>query len=533
MLDNLTRRFSDIVGGLRGKKITESNVKETVTEIRRALLEADVALPIVKDFVKRVREEALGAEVLEGVDAGQHFTKIVEDSLTDLMGPEDPEITWRKKGPTIILMAGLQGSGKTTTCGKLAKHLREKKDRRPLLVAADLQRPAAIEQLKVLGRDLDVPVFHEPGLTPPEVCAKAVKEAMGKGCDTVILDTAGRLHIDSELMAELKLVAKKTEPDEIFLVCDAMTGQDAVNSARDFNDALELTGVVLTKLDGDARGGAALSVKSITGKPIKFIGVGEKLDKLETFHPRRMAGRILGMGDVTSLVEKAQSVMDQEQQEEMQQKMLEARFDLDDFLKQLGQLKKLGSFKDLLGHIPGIGGRMDELELEGDELQSIECMIQSMTKQERKRPEILNTSRRKRIAVGSGRKIEEVTDLLKQFKQMQMVMQQMNQFGKGPLGKLKGMRAMKKQMEGASPHEIMQGMGGGAPAMMAPEGPTGGPALPGQNRVASAQQPGGLFGALSGQQQESKKPGKHRPPKEDIRKKRKAERQRKKKSRKK
>ena len=531
MLDNLTRRFSDIVGGFRGKKITESNVKETVTEIRRALLEADVALPIVKEFVKEVREQALGIKVIEGVDPGQQFAKIVEDQLTELMGPEDPEIEWRKKGPTIILMAGLQGSGKTTTCGKLAKHLRDKKDRRPLLVAADLQRPAAIEQLKVLGRDLKVPVFHEPGLTPPEVCAKAVKEAASKGCDTVILDTAGRLHIDQELMSELKLVAKKTSPDEIFLVCDAMTGQDAVNSAREFNDALELSGVVLTKLDGDARGGAALSVKSITGKPIKFIGVGEKLDKLEPFHPRRMAGRILGMGDVTSLVEKAQQVMDQEEQEAMQQKLLDAKFDLNDFLKQLGQLKKLGSMKDLISHLPGIGGRTDELDLQGDELQSIECIIQSMTKEERRRPEILNTSRRRRIAVGSGRTVDEVSDLLKQFKQMQGVMQQLKQLqGGGLMGKFKGMRAIKKQMEGQSPHEIMQQMGQN-PALA--EGPTGGPALPGQNRPQAAMPQGGLMGALAGGQQQPKRPGKARPPKDDIRKKRKAERQRKKKQRKK
>jgi len=531
MLENLTRRFSDIVGGLRGKKITESNVKETVSEIRRALLEADVALPIVKDFVKRVREEALGLEVIEGVDAGQQFTKVVEDSLTDLMGPEDPEIIWRKKGPTVILMAGLQGSGKTTTCAKLAKHLRDKKERRPMMVAADLQRPAAIEQLKTLGRQLDIPVFHEPGLTPPQVCETAVKEATGRGCDTVILDTAGRLHIDEQLMGELKLVAKKTVPDEIFLVCDAMTGQDAVNSAKDFNDALELTGVVLTKLDGDARGGAALSVKSITGKPIKFIGVGEKLDKLEPFHPSRMAGRILGMGDITGLVAKAQEVIDQADQEEMQQKLLEARFDLNDFLKQLGQLKKLGNFKDLLGHLPGIGGKMDELDLQGDELMTIECMIQSMTKKERQRPEIINTGRRKRIAVGSGRSIEEVTGLLKQFKQMQMVMNQLNQH-QGMLGKLKGMRALKRQMGGESAHEILQEMGGGSqPDQIADQ--AGGPALPGQNRPASqAQQPGGLFGALAGQQPAAKRPGKAKPAKEDIRKKRKAERQRKKKQRK-
>jgi signal recognition particle subunit SRP54 len=527
MLDNLTRRFTDIVGGLRGKKITESNVQETVKEIRRALLEADVALPVVKQFVQRVKEEALGTEVIEGVDAGQHFIKIVKDSLTDLMGPEDPEIEWRKKGPTIILMAGLQGSGKTTTCGKLARYLRDRKNRRPLLVAADLQRPAAIEQLKVLGRTLDIPVFHEPGLSPPEVCERAVKEAAGKGCDTVILDTAGRLHIDAELMGELKQVARRTEPDEIFLVVDAMTGQDAVNSAREFNEALELSGVVLTKLDGDARGGSALSVKSITGKPIKFIGVGEKLDKLEPFHPERMAGRILGMGDVTSLVELAQDKLDQEKQAEMQQKMLEARFDLDDFLQQLGQLKKLGSVKDLLGKLPGLGAQMGDMDIGDDDMKSIECIIQSMTTEERRRPEILNTSRRKRIARGSGRTVDEVSDLLKQFKQMQQVMQQLKQFQQGGMfGKLKGLGAMRKQLKGQSAHEIIEGMGGASATATLP---SGGPALPGQNRPAA---PGNsLFGALAGQPPAAKATGKARPSKDAIRKKRKQERSRKKKNR--
>ncbi len=526
MLENLTRRFSDIVGTLRGKKITESNVKETVREIRRALLEADVALSVVKEFVSKVQESALGTQVIEGVDASQQFTKIVHESLTELMGPEDPEIAWRKKGPTVILLSGLQGSGKTTTCAKLALHLRDKKKRHPMMVAADLQRPAAIEQLKVLGQQIDVPVFHEPGLSPPELCAKAVKEAAGKGCDTVILDTAGRLHIDERLMSELKLVAKKTAPDEIFLVCDAMTGQDAVNSAREFNAALELSGVILTKLDGDARGGAALSVKSITGKPIKFIGVGEKLDKLEPFRPDRMAGRILGMGDVVSLVEKAQDVLDHDQQQEMQEKLLSAKFDLNDFLKQLGQLKKLGNFKDLLGHLPGIGGKVDELDLKGDELKSIECMIQSMTSTERTRPEIINTSRRKRIAIGSGRTVNEVTDLLRQFKQMQTLMQELNKH-QGVFGKLKGMRAMKRQMAGESVHEIAHDLG---PSRATPA-PTGGPALPGQNKNGGPPQRG-LLQALAGQQTAPKRPGKHRPPKDEVRKKRKSERQRKQKNRK-
>jgi len=529
MLENLTRRLSDIVGGLRGKKITEANVDETVREIRRALLEADVALPVVKSFVEKVKTAALGTQVVEGVDAGQQFVKIVHDELTELMGPEDPEITWRKKGPTVILLSGLQGSGKTTTCAKLALHLRDQRRRRPLMVAADLQRPAAIEQLKTLGAQIDIPVFHEPGLSPPELCAKAVKDALGKGCDTVLLDTAGRLHIDAPLMQELKQVAQKTEPDEIFLVCDAMTGQDAVNSAREFNAALELSGVILTKLDGDARGGAALSVKNVTGKPIKFIGVGEKLDKLEPFHPGRMAGRILGMGDVVGLVEKAQAVLDQEKQAEMQQKLLEASFDLDDFLAQLGQLKKLGNFKDLLSHLPGIGGRMQDLDIQGDELKTIECMIQSMTKQERSRPEIINTSRRRRIANGSGRSVQEVTDLLRQFKQMQTLMQELGKH-QGVFGKFKGMRALRRQMQGESVHEIVQDLGPRAGVPVSPGGPAG-PGFPGRAQTPPPPS-AGLFQALAGQQTPPKRPSKHRPPKDEVRKRRKQERQRKKQGRK-
>ncbi|OUU21904.1 MAG: signal recognition particle protein [Planctomycetia bacterium TMED53] len=513
MLGGLTKRLTDIVSGLRGRKITEEVIKETSREIRRALLEADASLPVVKDFEKRVREAALGVEVIEGVDAGQMFTKIVQDELTDLMGPVDHEIAWKKSGATVILMSGLQGSGKTTTCGKLARYFRERKKKRPMLVAADLQRPAAIEQLKVLGRQLDVPVFHQEGLTPPQVCEAALGAAREQKCDVIILDTAGRLHVDDQLMGELKQIADKTKPDETFFVCDAMTGQDAVRSAEAFSKSLELSGVILTKLDGDARGGAALSVKAITGKPVKFVGVGEKLDRLDEFHPDRMASRILGMGDVVGLVDRAQQVIDEKEQAEMQEKLLEANFTLQDFLSQLRQIKKMGSLKDLLAHIPGLGGQVDQMDIQGDELVIVESIIQSMTAKERQRPEIINTSRRRRIAAGAGRPLEAVNDLLKQFKQMQGMMQGFKKQS-GLFGKLKGMRDMKQGMD-----QMQDPAGGGVPGM---------PGLPGMPGGVPGEMPQipGLGGGPGA-------PGKAKagPSKEERRKKRKQERQRRKKSR--
>ena len=516
MLGGLTQRLTAIVGGLRGRKITEDVIKDTSREIRRALLEADASLPVVKDFEKRVREAALGTEVIEGVDAGQMFTKIVQDELTDLMGPVDHEIAWKKSGATVILMSGLQGSGKTTTCGKLARYFRERKKKRPMLVAADLQRPAAIEQLKVLGRQLDVPVFHQEGLTPPQVCEAALGAAREQKCDVIILDTAGRLHVDDQLMGELKQIADKTKPDETFFVCDAMTGQDAVRSAEAFSQSLELSGVILTKLDGDARGGAALSVKAITGKPIKFVGVGEKLDRLDEFHPDRMASRILGMGDVVGLVDRAQQFIDEKEQAEMQEKLLEANFTLEDFLSQLRQIKKMGSIKDLLSHIPGIGGQVDQMDIKGDELVIVESIIQSMTTKERQRPEIINTSRRRRIAAGAGRPLEAVNDLLKQFKQMQGMMQGFKKQS-GFFGKLKGMRDMKQSME-----DLQNADAGGMPGM--PGMPGGLPGMPGE----MPQIPG--LGAPPGGPGGPGK-GKAGPSKDERRKKRKQERQRRKKSR--
>ncbi len=460
MFENITRRFTGIIGNIARKKISEKNVKETLREIRVALLEADVAFEVIKDFLKKVETEALGEKVLKGVEPGQQFIHIVYQQLCDLMGPVDPSIDFQQKGPTIILMAGLQGSGKTTTCGKLALMLGKEHKRKPLLVAADMQRPAAIDQLKTLGASINIPVFSEPGAKPPDVCKKGVSEAKKLGCDTVILDTAGRLHIDQEMMDEVAKVAKVTKPHEVFLVCDAMVGQDAVKSAREFNDQLELTGVILTKLDGDARGGAALSVKAITGKPIKFVGTGEKLEgTLTPFRPQSMAERILGMGDVVGLVEQARQVVDEEEAKRLQDKLLEGTYTLENFLENLQSVKKMagGNLGKLLEMIPGMGAQLGEMDVDDDELKRIEGMIHSMTPKERKRPEILNTSRRERIARGSGSSRMDVDDLLKQFNGMKKVMDQMTRSsGKGPLGKLKQLANAKKMM--SNPHEMMHKM---------------------------------------------------------------------------
>ncbi len=448
MLDTLSRRFSDIWGNLRGRRINEKNVRETLREIRRALLEADVALPVVKDFLARVEEKAVGEEVLRGVDPGQQFIDVVYRELIELMGPVDPEIQLVKPGPTVILMAGLQGSGKTTTCGKLAFNFR-KEGKKPLLVAADVQRPAAVDQLKVLGKQIGVPVYSEDGATPPKICAHAVRQAREDHLDVVILDTAGRLHIDEEMMREVSEVAHVTRPHEIFLVCDAMIGQDAVRSAKEFNERLELTGVILTKLDGDARGGAALSVKHVTGKPIRLIGVGEKIEGgLEKFRPEGMAERILGFGDVRSLVEKAREQISEEEAEKLQRKLLEKSFTFDDFLDQLQRVRKMGRMKDLLGMLPGVGAHIGDMDIDDNELVHIEAIIKSMTSKERRRPEILNTSRRDRIARGSGSERPSVDDLIKQFNTMKKVMDQMGQLGggKGPLGKVRSMMGARRQM---------------------------------------------------------------------------------------
>jgi len=460
MFESITRRFSGIFGGIVRKKISEKNIRDTLKEIRTALLEADVSIDVIKSFLARVEEKALGGEVLKGVNPGQQFIYVVYEELAGLMGPVDPGIAFQKQGPTVILMAGLQGSGKTTTCGKLALKLRRDHKRKPLLVAADVQRPAAIEQLKKLGEQIGVPVYSEPGQKPPAICRNAIAEAPRRGCDTVILDTAGRLHIDEEMMAEVREVARVSQPHEVFLVCDAMIGQDAVKSAREFNEELELTGVILTKLDGDARGGAALSIKEVTGKPIKFAGVGEKLEgTLEEFRPEGMAQRILGFGDVVGLVREAQRHVDEEEARKMQDKLLGNTFTLEDFLGSLRTLKKMGSIKNLLQMVPGMSAQLDGLDVDDNDLGRIEAVIQSMTAKERQRPEILNTSRRDRIASGAGVPRVEVDDLIKQFGMMRKLMDGVGRTGKkGPMGKMKDLAQARKKMSdiGGMMHQMMQ-----------------------------------------------------------------------------
>jgi signal recognition particle subunit SRP54 len=416
MFDALTEKFNNVFRAITNRgRITEANISDAMNEVRKALLEADVNYNVAKQFCKDVRAAAIGAEVIKSLHPGQVFVKIVNDELTKLMGPADPKIYFVSPGPTVILLAGLQGSGKTTTAGKLAKYI-VSKGKKTLLVADDLQRPAAVDQLVTLGQQLGIDVYNEPGSKDAVKVAKnAVTHAKGGGYDVVILDTAGRLHIDQEMMDEVANVAKTTSPHQIYLVCDAMTGQDAVNSAKEFNERLELDGVILTKLDGDARGGAALSVKAVTGKPIKFIGVGEKLEKLEEFHPDRMASRILGMGDVVTLVERAQEQFNAEEAAKMQQKMAKGTFGFDDFLKQMQTVKKMGGIADMLKMLPGMGSKMAGLDIDDGEMAKIEAIIHSMTLAERKNPDIIDPSRRRRIAAGCGRDQHDVSSLIKTF----------------------------------------------------------------------------------------------------------------------
>ncbi len=454
MFETITNSLSSALRKLTGAgRLTESNIEEGLREVRKALLEADVNFKVVKDFIERVKQKAIGQDLIRSIQPGQQIVKIVHDELVALMGKGDTTIKRAPNGPTVIMMCGLQGSGKTTTCGKLARYLQNKYGARPLLVAADVRRPAAIEQLKALGAQLGLPVYaEEPGWLrgkPVGICQRAVKQAERDGNEFVILDTAGRLHIDAELMAELGEIRRKVEPHNVFLVADAMTGQDAVNSAKEFDEKLPLDGLILTKLDGDARGGAALSIRAVTGKPVKFVGVGEKLDRLEEFHPDRMASRILGMGDVITLVEKAQSVMKREEAEEAALKLLGGdTFTLDDFLRQLQQMKKLGSIRELLSYIPGLGQAMKGMEIDDGDLVAIESMIQSMTKEERRDPDIINPSRRMRIARGSGRTPADVSGLIKNFKQTQRMFKEM--------GKSVGLRSLfgrgRKELEDKLKH---------------------------------------------------------------------------------
>ncbi len=418
MFESITGNFETIFNKMRGRgRLTEQNINDGLREVRVALLEADTNYKVVKDFIRNVTEKAIGEEVIKSVTPGQQIVKIVQTEMTNLMGPVDSTIKYVDGDITVIMLAGLQGSGKTTTAGKLANMILSK-GKSPLLVAADVKRPAAIEQLKVIGRQLKIPVYSEKGSNPLKVCKWALKRAFLDKHNVVILDTAGRLHVDEELMLELTQINKQIKPTQIFFVCDSMTGQDAVNSAKEFNTHLNFDGVILTKLDGDTRGGAALSIKAVTGKPIKFVGVGEKLDKLEGFYPDRMASRILGMGDVVSLVEKAQNVIDEKEALILEKKIKDNTLTLDDFLTQLQQVRKMGSMKDLLGMIPGVGKKMKGMDVDENQLKRVEAIIRSMTLEERMSPEKIEGSRRHRISRGSGTKSQDVSQLLKQFKQM-------------------------------------------------------------------------------------------------------------------
>ena len=438
MFESLTEKFNSVFRSLSGRgKITEANISDAMRDVRKALLEADVHYNVVKKFCKDVTEAAIGAEVIKSLHPSQVLIKIVNDKLTELMGPVDSKIYFVSPGPTIIMLAGLQGGGKTLTAAKLGKYL-VTKGKKPLLVADDLRRPAAIEQLVILGEQIKTEVYSEESKNPVKVAKNAVKHARKNGFDVVVLDTAGRLHIDEEMMAEVAEVAKAVNPHQIYLVCDAMTGQDAVNSAKEFNERLELDGVILTKLDGDARGGAALSVKAVTGKPIKFVGVGEKPDKLEEFHPDRMASRVLGMGDVVTLVEKAQEQFEAEEAEKLQKKMAKGSFGFDDFLKQMQAVKKMGGMKDMLKMMPGMGSQLGDLDFDDGELRRMEGIVHSMTPAERREPEIIDSPRRRRIAGGAGVEVNDVSGLVKTFKRSRDMMKALSG---GSFGGLKSLLA--------------------------------------------------------------------------------------------
>ncbi len=444
--EGLTAKLNAAFKKLRGKgRLSESDIKEAMREIRMALLEADVSYKVVKDFVKSVSERCVGQDVMESLTPAQMIVKIVNEELIALMGSENQRITISPKSPTVVMLVGLQGAGKTTNGAKLAGMFK-KQGKRPMLVACDIYRPAAIKQLEVVGSQLGIPVFQMGQENPVKIAKAAIRHAQQHGNDMVFLDTAGRLHVDEALMTELKSIKAEVQPSEILLVVDAMTGQDAVNAAQTFNEWLDIDGVMLTKLDGDARGGAALSVKAVTGKPIKFIGTGEKLDMIEAFHPERMASRILGMGDVLSLIEKAEQALDQKKAMELEQKLRANKFTLADFYDQLLQIKNMGSMQEILSMLPGMGS-MKNVQVDEKALGRTEAIILSMTPYERENPQVLNSSRKRRIALGCGMKVEDINRLLKQFEQMQQLVKQMNSGGKknkllSRLGGMKGLPGM-------------------------------------------------------------------------------------------
>ena len=492
MFESLTQKLTGSFSFFRGKKeLTEDNITEGLETVRQALLEADVHFKLAREFTQRVKERALGEGRLKGVEASDQFVHAVHAELVELMGPEDARLEFAKSGPTVILMAGLQGAGKTTTCAKLAKLLATKEGKRPLLVAADVKRPAAVQQLQILGERIGVPVFHKEGVSPPEVCKAGVEEAIRTGCDLVILDTAGRLHVDEALMDEVAQIARLTKPHNQVLVVDAMTGQDAVQSAKAFHEKLELTGVILTKMDGDARGGAAVSLKEVTGAPILFLGMGEKIDDLDRFQAERMAGRILGMGDVVGLVESASEKIDEDEAQAGFEKMVMGTFTLEDMLGMIRMVRKMGPMKKVLGMMPGMG-KISDMDMDESHMNRLVALFTSMTPMERIRPETIDVSRRRRIARGAGQEVGAVNELLKRFKDMKKMMKQL---GKGGLGSMLGGKGKREALAGMSPTgemmdpkagkrgmlpglgglfggggggEMPEGMGGGMPGGMPP-----------------------------------------------------------------
>ena len=446
MFENLSERLERSFKILKGQgRITEINVAETLKDVRRALLDADVNYNVARDFTDQVKEKALGQDVLTAVNPGQMMVKIVHDELATLMGSEAVPVNL-KGSPAIILMSGLQGSGKTTFSGKLANMLKKQEQRKPLLVACDVYRPAAIQQLHVLGEQIGVPVYSEPeSKDPVQIARNAIAHAQQEGLDTVIIDTAGRLAVDEEMMNEISSIKEAIRPDETLFVVDSMTGQDAVNTAAEFDKRLDFDGVILTKLDGDSRGGAALSIRSVVNKPIKFVGTGEKMEALQVFHPSRMADRILGMGDIVSLVERAQQQYDEEEAKRLEAKIAKNQFDFDDFLAQIAQIKKMGNLKDLVSMIPGVGKMVKDLDISNDAFKGIEAIIYSMTPEERAKPSILDGSRRKRIADGSGTSVAEVNRLIQQFDQVSKVMRKMQGGGLGRAQARKQKRSSKRR----------------------------------------------------------------------------------------
>jgi len=435
MFEEITEKFELLFKKIRGQaRITEANISETMRDIRRVLLEADVNYKVVKDFTDRVQQKALGQEVLKSITPGQMLIKIIYDELVSLMGSTRADIKFSPVPPTVIMVVGLQGSGKTTFCAKLANHLKHK-GRHPLLVAGDVHRPAAVEQLKQLGEQIQIPVFAmDSEFDAVKIAKNGVEFAKKNYRDVVIVDTAGRMHIDEEMMREVEMVKEAIKPNEILFVVDAMTGQEAVNVAKEFNDRLNFDGVVLTKLDGDARGGAALSIKAVTGKPIKFVSAGEKLDAIEPFYPDRMASRILGMGDIITLVEKAQKQVDEEKAKKLEEKLKKNQFTLEDFREQIREIRKMGPLKEILSMIPGLGSSLRSVDIDEKELIKIEAIINSMTPEERRKPQIINASRKRRIAMGSGTTVQDVNRLLRQFEEMQKLLKQLNR------GKFKGLK---------------------------------------------------------------------------------------------